>query len=115
MSSKFAKQYQARDSKERRVGAQVPPEFPDILKDFTREVLRSQPDNINEFAAKCPYSLYIEDHTRVGALERQVFQALIVLQPCLNLNRYFECLASGLPADAGAPAPQELDMWLSHW
>jgi len=40
MSSKFAKQYQ------------IPPEFPDILKDFTREVLRNQPANINEFAAK---------------------------------------------------------------
>jgi len=40
MSSKFAKQYQ------------IPPEFPDILKDFTREVLRNQPSNINEFAAK---------------------------------------------------------------
>jgi len=40
MSSKFAKQYQ------------IPPEFPDILKDFGREVLRNQPSNINEFAAK---------------------------------------------------------------
>jgi len=40
MSSKFAKQYQ------------IPPEFPDILKDFGREVLRNQPANINEFAAK---------------------------------------------------------------
>eukprot|EP00928_Gymnodinium_smaydae_P061901 TRINITY_DN45871_c0_g1_i1.p1 TRINITY_DN45871_c0_g1~~TRINITY_DN45871_c0_g1_i1.p1 ORF type:complete len:453 (-),score=147.50 TRINITY_DN45871_c0_g1_i1:108-1376(-) len=40
MSSKFAKQYS------------VPPEFPEILKDFTREVLRNQPSNINEFAAK---------------------------------------------------------------
>jgi Ca2+-binding EF-hand superfamily protein len=40
MSSKFAKQFQ------------VPPEFPEILKDFTREVLRNQPTNINEFAAK---------------------------------------------------------------
>jgi Ca2+-binding EF-hand superfamily protein len=40
MSSKFAKQFQ------------VPPEFPDILKDFTREVLRNQPENITEFAAK---------------------------------------------------------------
>jgi Ca2+-binding EF-hand superfamily protein len=40
MSSKFAKQYQ------------IPPEFPDILKDFGREVLRNQPGNINEFAAK---------------------------------------------------------------
>jgi len=40
MSSKFAKQYQ------------IPPEFPDILKDFAREVLRNQPANINEFAAK---------------------------------------------------------------
>jgi len=40
MSSKFAKQYQ------------IPPEFPDILKDFAREVLRNQPSNINEFAAK---------------------------------------------------------------
>lgn len=55
MASKFAKQYQ------------VPPEFPDILKDFTREVLRNQPDNINEFAAK-----------------------------------YFDCLASGIPADGNA-------------
>jgi Ca2+-binding EF-hand superfamily protein len=52
MSSKFAKSYQ------------IPPEFPDILKDFTREVLRNQPGDINEFAAK-----------------------------------YFDCLASGLPAD----------------
>ena len=24
-----------------------------MLQDFTREVLRSQPENINEFAAKC--------------------------------------------------------------
>jgi Ca2+-binding EF-hand superfamily protein len=40
MSSKFAKQYQ------------IPPEFPDILKDFAREVLRNQPANINEFGAK---------------------------------------------------------------
>jgi Ca2+-binding EF-hand superfamily protein len=40
MSSKFAKQYQ------------IPPEFPEILKDFTREVLRNQPANINEFAVK---------------------------------------------------------------
>jgi Ca2+-binding EF-hand superfamily protein len=40
MSSKFAKQYV------------IPPEFPDILKDFTREVLRNQPSNVNEFAAK---------------------------------------------------------------
>jgi Ca2+-binding EF-hand superfamily protein len=53
MSSKFAKQYK------------VPPEFPEILKDFAREVLRMQPANINEFAAK-----------------------------------YFDCLASGLPADS---------------
>jgi len=53
MSSKFAKQYQ------------VPPEFPEILKDFAREVLRRQPTNVNEFAAK-----------------------------------YFDCLASGLPADS---------------
>ncbi|CAK0823238.1 unnamed protein product [Prorocentrum cordatum] len=52
MSSKFAKSFQ------------IPPEYPDILKDFTREVLRNQPSNINEFAAK-----------------------------------YFDCLASGLPAD----------------
>jgi len=52
MSSKFAKNFQ------------IPPEYPDILKDFTREVLRNQPANINEFAAK-----------------------------------YFDCLASGLPAD----------------
>jgi len=40
MSSKFAKQYQ------------IPPEFPDILKDFTREILRNQPANIYEFGAK---------------------------------------------------------------
>jgi Ca2+-binding EF-hand superfamily protein len=40
MSSKFAKQYQ------------IPPEFPEVLKDFAREVLRNQPSNINEFAAK---------------------------------------------------------------
>mmetsp|Transcript_101799 Transcript_101799/g.270849 ORF Transcript_101799/g.270849 Transcript_101799/m.270849 type:complete len:425 (-) Transcript_101799:101-1375(-) len=40
MSSKFAKQYR------------IPPEFPDILKDFSREVLRNQPANIHEFAAK---------------------------------------------------------------
>mmetsp|Transcript_19386 Transcript_19386/g.45473 ORF Transcript_19386/g.45473 Transcript_19386/m.45473 type:complete len:425 (-) Transcript_19386:106-1380(-) len=40
MSSAFAKQYR------------IPPEFPDILKDFAREVLRNQPANINEFAAK---------------------------------------------------------------
>eukprot|EP00929_Paragymnodinium_shiwhaense_P120131 TRINITY_DN92014_c0_g1_i1.p1 TRINITY_DN92014_c0_g1~~TRINITY_DN92014_c0_g1_i1.p1 ORF type:complete len:429 (-),score=152.53 TRINITY_DN92014_c0_g1_i1:107-1393(-) len=71
MSSKFAKQYQ------------VPPEFPEILKDFAREVLRNQPANINEFASK-----------------------------------YFDCLASGLPADAaqgahgpgGAGAREEVEL-----
>mmetsp|Transcript_110207 Transcript_110207/g.310837 ORF Transcript_110207/g.310837 Transcript_110207/m.310837 type:complete len:427 (-) Transcript_110207:140-1420(-) len=62
MSSKFAKQYQ------------VPPEFPEILKDFAREVLRCQPVNINEFAAK-----------------------------------YFECLASGLPAGAQGQGLSETD------
>lgn len=40
MASKFAKQFQ------------IPPEFPDILKEFTREVLRNQPADIVEFAAK---------------------------------------------------------------
>lgn len=30
----------------------IPPEFPDILKDFTREILRNQPTNIIEFASK---------------------------------------------------------------
>lgn len=40
MASKFAKQYS------------IPPEFPHILKDFTREVLRNQPANPYEFAAK---------------------------------------------------------------
>mmetsp|Transcript_38690 Transcript_38690/g.82166 ORF Transcript_38690/g.82166 Transcript_38690/m.82166 type:complete len:424 (-) Transcript_38690:62-1333(-) len=40
MSSKFAKQFV------------IPPEFPQILKDFAREVLRNQPGNIDEFAAK---------------------------------------------------------------
>jgi len=40
MSSKFAKQFS------------IPPEFPDVLKDFAREVLRNQPANIHEFAAK---------------------------------------------------------------
>jgi Ca2+-binding EF-hand superfamily protein len=75
MSSKFAKQYQ------------VPPEFPEILKDFAREVLRNQPSNIYEYAAK-----------------------------------YFDCLASGLPADAhggGAAADAardggEMDMSLDE-
>lgn len=57
MSSRFAKQYS------------IPPEFPELLKDFTREVLRNQPANIHEFAAK-----------------------------------YFDCLASGLPADSEAKA-----------
>jgi len=40
MTSKCAKQYE------------IPAEFPDILKDFAREVLRNQPGNIHEFAAK---------------------------------------------------------------
>lgn len=70
MASKFAKQYH------------VPPEFPDILKDFAREVLRNQPANIDEFAAK-----------------------------------YFDCLASGLPADiqgARGAAEDEPDMSLDE-
>jgi len=40
MSGKFARQYR------------IPPEFPDVLKDFAREVLRNQPANVHEFAAK---------------------------------------------------------------
>lgn len=40
MASKFAKQFQ------------IPPEFPDILKEFTREILRNQPGNIIEFGTK---------------------------------------------------------------
>ena len=27
----------------------IPPEFPDILRDLTREILRSQPKDINKF------------------------------------------------------------------
>jgi Ca2+-binding EF-hand superfamily protein len=40
MSSKFAKQYA------------IPSEFPEILKEFTREVLRAQPADVYEFGAK---------------------------------------------------------------
>ena len=29
---------------------QIPPDFPEILRDLTREVLRSQPKDINAFA-----------------------------------------------------------------
>ena len=29
----------------------IPPGFPDILKDFVREILREQPDNIYRFGA----------------------------------------------------------------
>jgi hypothetical protein len=34
------------------VDAKVPPEFPHVLKEFTREVLRAQPTNIYEFGAQ---------------------------------------------------------------
>jgi len=40
MASRFSKQHQ------------IPSGFPDVLKDLTREVLRNQPPDINEFAAK---------------------------------------------------------------
>ena len=30
----------------------VPEDFPDLLHDFTREVLRDQPDNIYEYGAR---------------------------------------------------------------
>ena len=30
----------------------IPPEFPHILRDLTREILRLQPQNIIEFSAK---------------------------------------------------------------
>lgn len=40
MSSKFAKQFQ------------IPPEFPEILKEFAREVLRAQPNDVYEFGTK---------------------------------------------------------------
>jgi hypothetical protein len=30
----------------------IPPGFPDILKDFVREILREQPDNIYRFGAE---------------------------------------------------------------
>jgi len=35
-----------------RTGQTIPPEFPDILKDFVREILREQPPNIFSFGAQ---------------------------------------------------------------
>jgi len=40
MASRFSKQHQ------------IPPGFPEVLKDLTREVLRNQPPDVNEFAAR---------------------------------------------------------------
>eukprot|EP00607_Mallomonas_marina_P007183 CAMPEP_0182416364 /NCGR_PEP_ID=MMETSP1167-20130531/642_1 /TAXON_ID=2988 /ORGANISM="Mallomonas Sp, Strain CCMP3275" /LENGTH=69 /DNA_ID=CAMNT_0024589057 /DNA_START=80 /DNA_END=289 /DNA_ORIENTATION=+ len=37
-SSKYAKAFE------------IPPEFPELLRNFSREVLRNQPDDINKFA-----------------------------------------------------------------
>lgn len=36
----------------------VPEEFPDMLHDFAREVLRDQPDNIYEYGAQYFKALY---------------------------------------------------------
>ena len=36
----------------------VPDEFPDILHDFAREVLRDQPDDIYEYGAQYFKALY---------------------------------------------------------
>ena len=36
----------------------VPEEFPDILHDFAREVLRDQPDDIYEYGAEYFKALY---------------------------------------------------------
>ena len=45
MPSKYGKQYA------------VPKEFPSVLKSFTREVLRAQPNDIYEFGAQYFLSL----------------------------------------------------------
>jgi len=43
---------QLSDDKKYATNLHIPPEFPEILKDFTREVLRHQPKEIYQFAAE---------------------------------------------------------------
>jgi hypothetical protein len=50
------------------VDAKVPPEFPLVLKAFTREVLRAQPTNIYEFGAQY-FRQQLEERSRAGGVD----------------------------------------------
>ena len=57
----------------------MPEEFPDLLHDFAREVLRDQPDNIYEYGAqyfKAMYSVSIKVPFR---LQFKVFELVFIV------------------------------------
>jgi len=59
----------------------VPPEFPEVLKAFAREVLRDQPENIEQYAVKyfesCVASCEAENAKQMGELSQEDLQELI--------------------------------------
>ena len=62
----------------------VPDEFPDILHDFAREVLRDQPDDIYEYGAQYFKALYNVSRLIIKGLDRLI--ALIELLSHLKLR-----------------------------
>ena len=94
----------------------VPKDFPSVLKSFTREVLRSQPDNIYEFGASYFTDLLAQAEAAMAADEGSVkrlspaeLEELLVSlfreadkdgSGALSLHEFKDCLAS---VDLGLP------------
>jgi len=59
-----------------RTGQTIPPEFPDILKDFVREILRNQPGNIFAFGAEYFREKANQGQGSVGMSEEELVEYL---------------------------------------
>ena len=81
----------------------VPEEFPDLLHDFAREVLRDQPENIYEYGALYFKAMYMVSdlfsthlifvtyrgcHSTTTLKENRFHQPRIESQTCLSTQRY---------------------------
>ena len=57
----------------------VPEEFPDLLHDFAREVLRDQPDNIYEYGAQYFKAMYSVSIKMPFRLQFKVFELVFIV------------------------------------
>uniref|UniRef100_A0A2K5CFV3 Ropporin-1-like protein n=1 Tax=Aotus nancymaae TaxID=37293 RepID=A0A2K5CFV3_AOTNA len=77
----------------------VPPELPDILKQFTKAAIRTQPADVLQWSA-CHHKKYVgltdlEQKWKNLCLPKEKFKALLQLDPCDNKIEWIKFLALG--------------------